>query len=410
MFDPQDPSVLEDPYPHYARLRSEAPVLWLPDYEVWVVTGFQDIATILQDTATFSSRLGLAARADLFGPAQTGVRFRIGAPGVRVLIALDPPDHGVFRRAVAEAFTGKRIARLRESVHTVAHHQVRELIDRANAGEADFFRDVAEPVPALVLAELFGLPAEMRAELRTWANLVTSDLAADARGGLGRGMAMLRYFRTETAKRRGSGGSDLLDLLADAPTHGLSEYEVLSFCGFLVVAGVETTTNQLTNLMDVLINRPDIQDTLRQDPALIPAAVEESLRYDTAVQALWRSTTTETVLSGHHLPPDARILVMFGSANRDGTHYPAPDDFLLTRNPNDHLSFGRGHHYCLGARLARLEMETVLTELLRTSKAITGTGRSERLQSIALRGFTRQEVEIVAAADRPGQRVPGFLT
>lgn len=400
MFDPQDPSVLADPYPHYARLRSEEPVLWLPEYEVWVVTRFQDIATILQDTATFSSRLGLAARADLFGSDQTGVRFRIGAPGVRVLIALDPPDHGVFRRAVAEAFTGKRIARLRESVRTVAAQQVRELVDRAGDGDADFFRDVADPVPALVLAELFGLPPEMRAELRTWANSVTSDLATEARGGLGRGMAMLRYFRAETARRRGSGGSDLLDLLADGPAHGLSEYEVLSFCGFLVVAGVETTTNQLTNLMDVLVNRPDVQDALRRDPALIPAAVEESLRYDTAVQALWRSTTTETVLSGQRLPADARILVVFGSANRDGTHYQAPDDFLLTRNPNDHLAFGRGHHYCLGARLARLEMEMVLAELLRASTAIVGAGRSKRLESIALRGFTQQGVDVVAAAGR----------
>lgn len=404
MFDPLDPSVIADPYPHYAALRRDAPVLWLPDDDIWVVSRYRDIVALLRDTESFSSRLGMAAAHDGADRRQSGVHFRIGAPGVRVLIALDPPEHPVFRRAVMGAFAARGIARLREGVNRIAREQVGVLLERARAGDADFYRDVAEPVPALVLAELFGLPVEMRENLRQWAQVITADLAATPPSGdvLGRGLGMLRYFRKEMARRRGGTGESLLDILANGHAHGLTDREILSFCGFLVVAGVETTTNQLTNLLDVLVRQPQVQARLRADPGLIPAAVEEGLRYDTSVQALWRSTTRETTLAGRVLPPDARIFVLFGSANRDPEHFPHPDRFLLDRKPNDHLSFGHGIHYCLGARLGRLEMEAVVRELLARTVLVEG-GESTRIQSVALRGFSRQALNLVPVPDAAGR-------
>jgi cytochrome P450 len=400
MFDPQDPEILADPYPHYARLRREAPVLWLPDYDIWVVSRHREVTEILRDPQTYSSRLGLAAEPRKKEAGQTGIHFRIGAPGVRVLIAMDPPDHLVFRRAVRDGFTGKRIAQLGQAIEDVARQQVRCLLERSWAGDADFRRDVAGPVPPLVLGELFGLPEQMRPELLDWAQMVAADLDVTSSGDdqLGRGLEMLRYFYREMRRRRDSSGTELLDVLANGHKYGLSEREVLSFCGFLVVAGVETTTNQLTNLMDVLINQPWVSERLRAEPGLIPAAVQESIRYDGSIQGFWRSTTKATTLGGQELPAGARIFVLFGSANRDEEFVADPGHFLLDRASAEHVGFGHGIHYCLGARLARLEIETVLRELLAKTESIQAYGPSTRHASVALRGFSRQGIHTVPAA------------
>ena len=396
MFDPQDPEVLADPYPHYARLRREAPVLWLPDYDIWLVSRHRDVAEVLRDPQTYSSQLGHAAEP---GKKESGIRYRIGAPGVPIVLAMDPPDHTVFRRAVRDGFTGKRIAQLGAAVEDLARQQIGCLLERSRAGDADFCRDVAGPVPTLVLGELFGLPEQMRPALFDWAQTVVADLDVTISGEdqLGRGLEMLRYFYREVKRRRDGSGTELLDVLANGHKHGLGEREVLSFCGFLVVAGVETTTNQLTNLVDVLVSQPSVQERLRADPALIPAAVQESIRYDGSVQGLWRSTTRAVTLGGQELPAAARMFILYGSANRDEEYVADPDLFLLDRACGDHVGFGHGIHYCLGARLARLEIETVLRELLAATESIQAHGPSKRHASVALRGFSRQDVTALPA-------------
>ena len=222
-----------------------------------------------------------------------------------------------------------------------------------------------------------------------------------ARGAqLGRGLDMLRYFYRAVRRRRDSTGTELLDVLANGYRYGLGEREVLSFCGFLVVAGVETTTNQLTNLMDVLISQPPVQGRLRAEPGLIPAAVQESIRYDGSIQGFWRSTTTATTLGGQQLPAESRIFVLFGSANRDEEYVSDPDTFRLDRAACDHVGFGHGIHYCLGARLARLEIEIVLRELLAKTADIQALGPRTRHASVALRGFSRLGVHATPAFAR----------
>jgi cytochrome P450 len=405
-FDPLDPAVVADPYPAYARLREGAPVHHVAPYDVWMVTRYADVARVVRDPRRFSSRLGMGAS---FGPGDgapapaadgtTGVNYRVTVPGVRVLIATDPPEHQVLRRAVSAAFSSAAVAALEPHVRATARQLVDDLLAAARRGDADLYRDVAEPLPVLVLARMFGVPPEMHGEFREWSLQVTSDLDQSRRvAGLGRGVEMFRYFRTQLRHRRDHPTGDLLSILAEAREVGLSDAELLAFCAFLLVAGIETTTNLLTNLLDALMTFEDQQEALRRDPSGCESAVEEGLRFDSPVQMLWRATTEAASVGSCDLPAGARILVVFGSANRDPAQFDEPDRFDAWRSPNEHLGFGHGPHFCLGARLARLEVRAVLEELLGRTRTIRRRGPQERTPSVILRGFTRQGATVVPAS------------
>lgn len=392
VFDPFDPALIEDPYPVFARLREEAPVLHLPDYDVWAVTRYADVLRVVRDPVAFSSKVGMSPEFAARGGAATGVGYRIGAPKVRVLIATDPPEHQVFRHAVAAAFTPAAVRSLAAKVREFARQRAEALV---RAGTGDFFALVAEPLPVLVLAELLGVPEEMHDEFRNWSRVITGDLDQVGRTEehLGRGMGMFRYFSHQLRRRRGDGGT-LFDSIARAGRSGVSSQEVLAFCAFLLVAGIETTTNLLTNAMAVLLRQPAVQQQLRERPDLVDSAVDEAIRYDTSVQALWRGTTVETELSGTRIPAGQRILVVFGAANRDGAKFPEPDRFLPGRGATDHVGFGAGPHFCLGAHLARLEIAEALRAVLGATRWIEPAGPGKRTRSVVLRGFLEQPVRV----------------
>jgi cytochrome P450 len=394
LFDPLDPALIDDPYPTYARLRDEAPVAYLPAHDVWAVTRYDDVAQIVRDPATFSSKVGMSP--DFASHAGTGVDYRIGAPKVRVLIATDPPEHQVFRQAVAGAFAPSAIAAARDRVVELARGRVLALLRNNERGEADLFADLAEPLPVLVLADLLGVPAQMHDEFRAWSTVITADLdqSDGAVDRIGRGIGMFRYFSQQLRQRRPSSRYNLFDGIAKARESGVSEQEVLAFCAFLLVAGIETTTNLLTNMFHALLRYPLAQQRLRENPHLMPTATEEALRYDTSVQALWRGTTRAVQLRGNTIPADSRVLVVFGSANRDERKFPDADSFLIDRSPNEHLGFGGGPHFCLGTRLARLEIAAAVGELLAETAGIEAAGPGERTRSVVLRGFTRMPVRL----------------
>jgi cytochrome P450 len=395
MFDPSDPALVDDPYPAYAELRRRGGVAYLDDHDVWLVGRYADAATVLREPTVFSSRAGMSADMAPGGPA-SGVDYRIGASGVRVLIATDPPEHQRFRRAVTGLFTARSVAAMRDGVRA----QARTLVARLLSGQAtDFYAEVAEPLPTLVFADLFGLPRSLHHTLRSWSDVVTADLAQPpgTRPPIGRGLGMFRHFRRELARAESSTRPSLLRSVAAARNHGLSADEILAFCAFLLVAGIETTTGLLTNLLAVLVARPDLQRRLRAEPELLPSAVEEFIRYDTSVQALWRGTVQPVRLGGHDLPVGARVLVLFGSANRDEEIFADAGRFRPDRDPNPHLGFGAGPHLCLGARLARLEVTVLLEELLAATREITAAGPAVRRPSLILRGMLRQPVRAVAA-------------
>lgn len=392
-FDPTDPLVLADPYPAYAWLRRHRPIAHLPDFDVWLVARHRDAQAVLRDPATFSSRIGMSR--DL-APATsgTGVDYRIGAPRVRVLLATDPPEHQQFRQALAGAFAPSTMAVVAPGVTALADRLVEDLRRASADGPVDACSGLAEQLPVQVLADLFGLPASAHADLRAWATMITADLEQRPRptGTVGRGLDMFRYF--SRLLRNGRPPPGPLHSILEARRHGLSDHEVLAFCAFLLVAGVETTTNLLTNTIAVLVRLPTVQERLRRYPDLVPAAVEEAIRYDTPVQALWRGTTRDVVLGGHAIPAGARILVLFGSANRDEAVFRDPASFRLDRRPNDHLGFGAGPHFCLGARLARMEVAAAVRSLLRSSRWLAAAGPAERTASVVLRGLTRLPVRL----------------
>ncbi|MFI6318276.1 cytochrome P450 [Nonomuraea sp. NPDC050556] len=390
-FDPDHPSTAADPYPGYRLLREQAPVSHLPDHDLWLVTRHADVVEVLSDPARFSSRLGMGADPGEHSPRS--VDYRIGAPGVRVLIATDPPEHTRLRRAVLAPFSRSAVAKLTPKIEEVARGLVAGLL--ANP-EPDMYRDFASPLAVLVLADLLGVDAEVREEFMQWAAVITDDL--DLIGSpefrLGRGYDMFRYFYSEIRRRKQDPGDDLLSAVAATDEAGLSSHEVLAFCAFLLVAGIETTANLFTNIIDILFRHPEVMERLWADPDLAEAVVEESLRFDTSVQGLWRATVTEDRLGGVALPAGARLLVLFGSANRDDEAFADGNTFDLDRSPNPHLAFGHGHHRCLGAGLAKAELVAALKALIEVSGGIAPRGPSVRRNSLVLRGFAAQPVTI----------------
>ena len=393
-FDPDHPSTVSDPYPGYQWLRAQAPVCYLADHNLWVVARHADVVDVLNNPHRFSSQLGMGAVHRLHAPRS--VDYRIGAPGVRVLIATDPPEHTRLRRAVIAPFRRSAVTRLIPRIEQIAKGLVASLLANAEHGEADIYRDLAAPLPVLVLAELLGVPPQMRDEFREWASVITDDLERTSSTDtyLGRGYDMFRYFYSEIRRRKREPGDDLLSVVAATDAAGLSDQEVMAFCAFLLVAGVETTTNLFTNIIDTLIRDPRVRQRLWTAPELAEPVVEESLRFDTSVQGLWRAAVAEDRLGGVALPAGARLLILFGSANRDEQVFADADTFDLERSPNPHLAFGYGHHRCLGAALAKVELVSALEALVKATGGMTSRGQFVRRDSLVLRGFAAQPVTV----------------
>jgi cytochrome P450 len=393
-FDPEHPSTVSDPYPGYRWLRDQAPVHYLADHDLWLVTRHADVLEVLNNPHRFSSQLGMGAVHRLHAPQS--VDYRIGAPGVRVLIATDPPEHTRLRRAVIAPFRRSAIVKLIPRIEQVAQGLVANLLANAEHGDADICRDLASPLPVLVLAELLGVPPQMQDEFRVWASVITDDLdtTGSADTQLGRGYDMFRYFYSEIRRRKKEPSDDLLSVVAATDAAGLSDHEVMAFCAFLLVAGLETTTNLFTNIVDTLIRRPELRQRLWDAPELAEPFVEEALRFDTSVQGLWRATVAEDQLGGVTLPAGARLLILFGSANRDEQVFADADTFDLDRSPNPHLTFGYGHHRCLGALLAKVELVAALESLVRATGGMTPRGEFVRRNSLVLRGFSAQPVTV----------------
>lgn len=390
-----DPSLIADPAPTYAWLRAMGPAHYLPRHDLWIVTRYQEAVKVLREPDVFSSALGMSSDLARPGSVNVGVDYRFGGPDVRVLIATDPPDHQVFRHAVAGMFTRASVEAASERVAQRARTCVQDLLEHAARGTADFYAQVAEPLPALVLADLFGMPEDMHDRFRAWVTLMTADLdSGPAQAAVGRGLDMFRYFSKQLKHPPQIGRRTVFDSLVSARDVHVTDRELLAFCAFLLVAGIETTTNLLTNLLAALMAFPGAFRQLRASPELLPAAVEEGLRYETPVQVLWRGTTQPAELGGRRIPAGARVMVAFGSANRDEREFITPDIFRLDRDPNPHLGFGSGPHFCLGARLARLEVTSVLRELLAATTDIELASQPVRTTNIVLRGFTKLPVRV----------------
>ncbi len=376
------PQFQEDPYPAYAWLRAEAPVYREPRYGGYVLSRYADVYSALRDHDAFSSALGVSPRPVAAGA--TGANMTI--------VTSDPPHHTHLRQLVNRAFTPRTVEALRPRISEV----IGGLLDELPGREFDAVSAVTTPLPVIVIAELLGIPPERRADFKRWSDALVGTFDAEAGAFAPELGEMFVYFSQAFAERKATPREDLLTALTLAEIDGarLNDIELLSFAIILLVAGNETTTNLLGNLLNVLVDRPDLWETLRDDRSLVGPAIEEVLRYDSPVQVLARGTTRDVEVAGTLIPAGARVLVSFASANRDPEEWPEADAFRLDRQLSRHLAFGHGIHYCLGSPLARLEAEVAMNALLdRFASLGRGAGNGQRLHSTVIRGFEHLPVD-----------------
>ena len=385
-FDPYSYEHHEDPYPTYRQLRDEAPAYLDPDRGFWALSRHDDVRAAIDDWSTFSSSGGITLER----------RTQDVEP---MLIEMDPPRHTELRALVSRAFTPRRVADLEGPIRELAG----ELADSFTPGaRVDVIEEFAGKLPMAVISVMLGVPRADQDQLREWSDAMLHREEASAEltpAGLDGAARLYGYFNHVITERRTTAGDDLVSALvaAEEGDRSLSAGEMLGFCFLLLIAGNETTTKLLGNAIYWLDAFPDQRAQLLADPSLIPAALEETLRFDTSTQALARVLTRDVELHGTTLPEGHKGLLLFGSANRDERRWDEPDRFDIGRNPAGHLAFGHGLHHCLGAPLARLEARVALDVLLpRLGEYEIDIDDAVRVHSGNVRGFTRLPVEIPA--------------
>jgi cytochrome P450 PksS len=361
------PEFKANPFSFYAALRAETPIYrtLLPTREpAWLITRYEDAVAVLKDDRFVKDAANALTPAELARQPWFRRHFKLLQ---RQMLSTDAPDHTRLRALVSQAFTPRLVEQMRDRIQALTD----QLLDPIQAqGRFDLIRDFALPLPSIVIAELLGVPAADRHAFHRWSNALMS--ASHSTGHLlyavPNVLLFLRYLRKFIHKRRVDPQNDLVSALVQAEQAGdrLSEDELVAMLMLLLVAGHETTVNLIGNAMLALLEHPDQMDKLRRDPGLIRSAVEELLRFTSPVDlATDRYTREEVALSGVTIPRGEMVFVALTSVNRDERQFPHPDKLDLTREPNKHLAFGLGAHFCLGAPLARLEGQLAINTLLR---------------------------------------------
>ncbi len=338
-------------------MRETQPVYYEPDWKAWHVFRYADVARVLSDYATFSSD------ENRYTPAE----YRDSSPISSSILRMDPPRHRQLRHLVSQAFTPRMVTQMESRIKEITD----ELLDQVAAkGEMDAIRDLAYPLPVTVIAELLGIPTELREDFKRWSDALVAGnegLTEEERQALFQEIGgMFGYFSQVLEERRAHPQNDLVSALLATQVDGehLSDQELLGFCGLLLVAGNETTTNLIGNLLLCLDENHGVVERLRANRALVPGAIEEALRYYSPIKTMTRFATTETTIGDQRIEAGQLILPWISSADRDEAEFPDADRFDIEREPNRHLGFGRGIHFCLGAPLARLEVKTALNVML----------------------------------------------
>lgn len=357
--DPLSSQFIADPYPFYDHLRAARPILFDAGWKLWFFSAYEDIAALLRDR-----RLGR----DLEGAPKPDPRTPFGWLHANSLMEKEPPDHTRLRGLVNKAFTPARVEALRPLIEQTAQILLDGVIQR---GEMDLLAEFAEPLPVLVIADLLGVPQEARHQLRPWSNQIVAmyELAPSAEDERRANRAVSEFaafLRRLAAERKLQPQDDLISALVAAEEQGsrLSEDELIATCILLLNAGHEATVNAIANGMLALFRHPDQYDLLRRQPEWLKTAVEEMLRYDTPLQLFRRWVREDLEYKGFRLTRGEQVALLYGAGNRDPARFPDPHRFDITRSDNPHLTFGLGIHYCVGAPLARLEMQVAVQTLL----------------------------------------------
>lgn len=348
---------LLNPFPWYERMRREAPVHFDPEQNRWMIFDYEGVQQVLSDHQSFSSEFHFFSEyrnspSDGVSPGRDESSQGVSSS----LLFTNPPRHRQLRSLVSQAFTPRAVEELAPRIEEIVDELLTNLL--ANSG-MDFVRDFAYPLPAIVIAELLGVPADDRDDFKGWSDAVVS-------GDMSGSRELAGYFARLVEQRRADPGPDLISGLLAAEVEGqrLDQRELLGFCVLLLVAGNVTTTHLLTNAILSFDENPNQLERLQADPSLLPGAIEEVLRHRSPTQSVIRVSSQNTVLGDRHIPHGNSVTAYLGSANRDETRFEQPDRLDIARNPNRHLAFGHGIHFCLGAPLARLEAKIALGALL----------------------------------------------
>jgi len=364
-----DPFSLEcriDPYPDYARLRKEAPAYWSEASRMFVLARYGDVASILTDPDRFSS--DAMAKVLAIGGGREPEPGTPQMPGN--IVTCDPPDHTRLRGIVNRAFTPRRV----ESWRPIIEAETRAAVDRMRtAGSFDVIADLASPVPPTIIAHVLGIGPEHHDAFKRRATILSAAMTGSLRfvdpvesGAAEAGFKQGRHLAGVIAERQAAPQDDIVSALIRAQGEEvLTPEETLGFAGVLTFAGSETTTNLIGNAVRVLIEHPDVYERVIEDPSRIEALLEETLRWDTPVQYIFRRAKEDVEIAGTKIPKDGIVTLLIGSANRDTAHWGEDaEEFDLDRNTSGHLGFGLGIHFCIGAALARMEARIALEELL----------------------------------------------
>lgn len=347
--------IRRDPYPMYEQVRNASPVLHDPQSGAWMVFDYESVKRVLNDQEAFSSSM-----------------FTAGRGNPEWLIFFDPPRHTKLRALIMRAFTPKVVANLEPRIRELSN----QLLDQTSGrGEMDLAGEFAIPLPMMVIAEMIGISSADWPRFRQWSESILK-LSYTISGGEQAAAASAEYFAVTAEmsgyvqqlieQRRAAPKDDLLTKLVEAEVDGerLTEKEILGFVQVLLVAGNETTTNLINNAVLCFIENRDQLTRLRAEPALLPSAIEEVLRYRSPAQWMFRATRREVDLQGQMIPAGKLVLPVIGSANRDPKQFRDSARFDITRDPNPHIAFGHGVHFCIGAPLSRLEARIALAALL----------------------------------------------
>jgi|tagenome__1003787_1003787.scaffolds.fasta_scaffold20990028_18 cytochrome P450 len=393
------PAFKADPFPFYARLRAENPVsrVVLPDGQpAWLVTRYDDVAAALKDERLVKDPLNALTPEQARRRRWVPAAFR---PLTRNMLDLDPPDHERLRRLVHRGFTPRLVDALRGRIEAIAE----ELLGKAaRRGHMEVIAELAVPIPTTIIAEILGVPAADRHRFHRWSSHVVSSTASKwaMLRVIPSVLAFMRYIRGLIEERRRSPREDLLSVLVAAEEGGevLSADELVAMAFLLLIAGHETTVNLIGNGVLALLRHPGELERLRREPGIIAPAVEELLRFAGPLEtATERYAREELRIADTVIPRGQLVYAVLASANRDETLFPDADRLDLTREPNRHLAFGLGIHFCMGAPLARLEAQIAVAALLRTAQGLCLKGPAEDLRwrpGLVMRGLRALPVDL----------------
>src|ERR1051326_715097 len=359
-----DPEVLANPYPLYARLRTEDPVHWDPFLHAWVVTRYEDVVRVLHDFS--ANRTPTPQQLSTMGLSQLGP---IASVMVQQMLFMDQPAHTRLRGLCSQAFTPRRVEELRAHIQEIADRLLDAVLSN---GRMDLIRDFAAPLPATVTAEMLGVPIADHVQLKAWSADFAEMLGNfqhnpdRANRVLGSLEAMTAYFKDAIHSQATDPRPGLVHDLLTAEVDGdkRSEDEVVANLIVTMVGGQETTTNLIGNGILTLLRNPEVMQEQRSNLSLIPTAVEELLRYESPSQHTARITPEDTEIGGKRIRRRDAVIAVMGAANRDPERFPDPDRLDITRRDNRHVAFGFGAHFCFGAPLARIEAQIAFRTIL----------------------------------------------